>query len=963
MNKTMLKKLLTTIILVVMMSNFMTSNIVLADETTGQKIENGIVAGVNVLEDFLSIMMGSVVGLLTFPFRLLALALANGLDELTADIAYSQGAIDENGVIRPDTFFTNESITPFDIFFNRVALVDINFFNIPNEQSIIKNVRVAIASWYYVMRNLAAAILLCVLIYVGIRMALSTIASDKATYKKMLVDWVCSLAIIFLIQYIIIFTFSVNEALISALKGVAEKDATNIVNAMEAIKRTAMNPVTLDSIPATIVYCMLVGQTLGLLMTYLKRMLKIAFLIIISPLITLTYSIDKMGDGKAQALNTWLKEFVYTVLIQTFHCIIYMVFVGMAVSILKSGIGESYNLAGSCLAVICVKFTKDAEKLLGKIFKFGESTSDASIATGMALSAAAFQNASKLGKGTVKAVNGAKSLKGNIGSAVKNAKVDAKALKAVFAAKKAGESLTYVQAKDKANEEVTEAEAKKAEEKNAKKYGVKTTDTDYEKDVTQAAEELMKDSGMTKKLAYATARAQVAADRRTTAKRSKFDAKHKKIASARGAIRPYKEMLKEVRSTDTYKLIASGAQAYVSTGVALFTGATMYGMNGDAFKSMAFGGTAFKGSQEVFKNSSTTLVDSANTIMDSLKVSNKTEAAAELQRTQSMAALFENGREEALDTHLDSLLKCVDNALAGLADKDKAAKQSNLIKTDIKNTVGREIKRNPNIEQNELMNKIAETIGKNSEIEPSNFDLVKNFEVDGKNVYGDSIESVANTRRRKELYDVMQNASNLNLNPQTFGRMVEARYSSGSSGFKTNEEIVMRTADEKYKISESDISERTDDKREELKEELIKEFKASQKEMDYNNMSAYEVNHEIEKQKAMLENVQALNDMELAETVTKCKEEYEKLAERLKEDLTQEARNEIMSQVKNLNSQLQQDMNRFRGEYQVSARKDESYGDKIAYISGGEGNKGMVKANKLVEIMDTRIAFMERNGK
>ena len=48
------------------------------------------------------------------------------------------------------------------------------------------------------------SILLCVLIYVGIRMAISTVASDKAAYKKMLVDWACSLALIFLLQYIIL---------------------------------------------------------------------------------------------------------------------------------------------------------------------------------------------------------------------------------------------------------------------------------------------------------------------------------------------------------------------------------------------------------------------------------------------------------------------------------------------------------------------------------------------------------------------------------------------------------------------------------------------------------------------------------------------------------------------------------------------------------------------------------------
>lgn len=47
----------------------------------------------------------------------------------------------------------------------------------------------------------------------------------------------------------------------------------------------------------------------------------------ISPLITITYSIDKAGDGQAQAFSNWIKEFLLNVLIQPLHALIYMVFV------------------------------------------------------------------------------------------------------------------------------------------------------------------------------------------------------------------------------------------------------------------------------------------------------------------------------------------------------------------------------------------------------------------------------------------------------------------------------------------------------------------------------------------------------------------------------------------------------------------------------------------------------------
>ena len=61
--------------------------------------------------------------------------------------------------------------------------------------------------------------------------------------------------------------------------------------------------------------------------TYVKRMITIAFLIMISPIITITYSLDRMGDGKSQALNTWFKNFVYNILLQPIQCIIYLALV------------------------------------------------------------------------------------------------------------------------------------------------------------------------------------------------------------------------------------------------------------------------------------------------------------------------------------------------------------------------------------------------------------------------------------------------------------------------------------------------------------------------------------------------------------------------------------------------------------------------------------------------------------
>ena len=912
MNKKMLKKLLVSLLIVLLVSNVFVNNIVLADTA-----ETGFF---DVLGDFLGVAFGSVVGLLTYPFRLLALGLSNALDGLTAGIAYSQGTVNEYGVIDP--YGSASSITPFDIFFNKLALLDVNFFNIPAGESIVRNMRLAIAGWYYVMRNIAASILLCVLIYVGIRMAISTVASDKAAFKKMLVDWVCSLALIFLIQYIIIFTFAVNEALIGALRSVGDEDATAIINAMEAIKKVAKNLVTLDSIPATIVYCMLVGQTLALVFSYFNRMLKIAFLVIISPLITLTYSIDKMGDGKAQALGTWLKEFVYTVLLQVFHCIIYMVFVGMAVSILNAGVFESYNLVGSFLAVMCVKFTKDAEKLLGKIFKFGDSTSDASIAVGMALSAAAFQNAGKLGKGTVKTFNSARSLVNNMGDAKHKAKVAFASLAAIRAGQKRGEKLTFAQVKDDAEAIVTDKEAQKAEKKNKKKYNVKADEKAYQDKLAEETKKLKDENPqMSDRMAAARARANLASNIRSAEKEKR---KPRIIKKASGAIKNTQALFKEVRSTDFYKEMSGVVKGYASVGTALFAGAAMYGVQGDAFKALAAGGTFFKGSQEVLKNSSTTLVDDANTILDSLGAKSKDDVSREMQKTHEMAPILSDNNE--LQKHLDKLLDFVNERLQA-AGIDPNGKEAERIRTSVKNTVAQQVKKDPNISPDQLLSKVEENMKQDSKISDRARETVINGN-DANNpdrsIFDSAIADVADVNRRKNLYDVMQTANDLNLSPETFTHMVQKRYGN----------------DEEEKVPQA--SREVADYEMQLEAQRVK---------NRDSLDNTELNRAIDEQEQTVRKIQDTCRSELDSIRAEYESRLQEIVEKFEREITAEVKEEVKrdleeerkKQLDAVKGEFSREIERFNTAYNVGQktlvvdpRRDEDDGKRYAHISSSE---------------------------
>ena len=221
--------------------------------------------------------------------------------------------------------------------------------------------------WYYSLRNLAAVILLGILIYVGIRMAISTVASDEAKYKKMFKDWVVSFIMLFLMHYLMVITIEVNKLLVTILyNSMQNKGSGQWDSYMTILTGDVFHWSFTVGTGALIIYIIMIGVTLLYLVTYIKRMLTIAFLIIISPLITITYSIDKMRDNRSQALDTWMKEFMYNVLIQPFHCIIYLVFIQTALQLMS----DSRSMASSVLAVIMILFMHKAEDIVKQIFNF-----------------------------------------------------------------------------------------------------------------------------------------------------------------------------------------------------------------------------------------------------------------------------------------------------------------------------------------------------------------------------------------------------------------------------------------------------------------------------------------------------------------------------------------------------------------------------------------------------------------
>lgn len=350
-------------------------------------------------------------------------------------------------------------ISPENIIQNKVGMFDINFFSENNEKNendnsvnISDELHITIAKWYYLIRNLVIVIFMILLIYIGIKILITSISEDKAKYKKMLVDWFVSFALVFVIHYIMVFSMNiVNEftQLVSTITNDESVEYFEIVddkvydyvkeNLVDSDKRPSWTseawawakskiglndsdsgeytmiyinedgkkavrfPVdnflsqarikeqlldeetsteTYASIGWKLIYIMLTLLAVKFGWIYIKRVVYIAFLILIAPFVVLTYSIDRFRDGQAQGFNTWLREYLFNLAIQPFHIILYTVFVGTAMTLASKS---------PIYVLVVLGFMSEAEKILRNMFGFQKATTpgvlSGAVGTGVAMSA------------------------------------------------------------------------------------------------------------------------------------------------------------------------------------------------------------------------------------------------------------------------------------------------------------------------------------------------------------------------------------------------------------------------------------------------------------------------------------------------------------------------------------------------------------------------------------------------
>lgn len=357
----------------------------------------------------------------------------NVMVKLGEKVGYSVMSMFDEDALPSTLYLPAYSYSPEEIFKGNILLFNVNFFREPikieaskktvedgdqkgkeiidhyyyknekGEEVVTSNqdsatiLQSTVSSWYNAIRNICLVLMLSVLVYIGIRILLSTVASDKAKYQTMLKDWAVGLCLLFLMHYIMAFSVTLVEKLTNIVDSSLEdnkymavipytdeiKDSLKELDMEEKLRvdkddakqgyawpsnlmgylrlKSQLNTHGWQYVGEAIMFLTLVGFTILFTFTYFRRLLHMTFLTIIAPLVALTYCIDKLNDGQAQGFNKWLKEYIFNLLIQPIHLLLYYILVTSTFQLMGENIIYS---------MVALAFMLPAEKLLRSLFGF-----------------------------------------------------------------------------------------------------------------------------------------------------------------------------------------------------------------------------------------------------------------------------------------------------------------------------------------------------------------------------------------------------------------------------------------------------------------------------------------------------------------------------------------------------------------------------------------------------------------
>lgn len=261
------------------------------------------------------------------------------------------------------------------ILFNELSLINLKFLSTEIGKGMgFDNIVNLFASGSRLFLLGVIAVQFVILIIIAIKGLLNaTSGAGIAETKKSLITWAKSMFVSIVITIAGFFIIFANQMIVEGLKSAINTSALNGARGIDGmLKKTAWTNWDIKGNIAFLLFFGIRFQAWALYIYYLRRVLKVLYMLLMGPMVSITMALSSVGAAKS-GLSKWLKEFMGTVFIQPVHIIIYL---ALVVTLLSSADSFQKGLTPGVTDLIpyaililgALKFIFKAEKFFDKYF-------------------------------------------------------------------------------------------------------------------------------------------------------------------------------------------------------------------------------------------------------------------------------------------------------------------------------------------------------------------------------------------------------------------------------------------------------------------------------------------------------------------------------------------------------------------------------------------------------------------
>lgn len=208
-------------------------------------------------------------------------------------------------------------VTLGKVIYNEVEALNVNFWNNGSASSSIGQLLKPLVSfWYGKFQGIVFIIYICVLLFVGIKIMITSTAGSLEKAKELLTSWLLGLVLLMVFPTCMKYIVTINESMVALVKEKSDEVTQNEdkIDAMDKIHDMAKE---YSNIPLCIIYIIMLGQLIVLLVVYYKRAFTLAYLIVIFPIVQGYYIYEKVSKRKKFKGSDELDKRIYSCSILT----------------------------------------------------------------------------------------------------------------------------------------------------------------------------------------------------------------------------------------------------------------------------------------------------------------------------------------------------------------------------------------------------------------------------------------------------------------------------------------------------------------------------------------------------------------------------------------------------------------------------------------------------------------------